>query len=554
MNILDAITGMTGQQRTAALRDLGRSAEYYVPPELRGILGLAAEMTPSETLSRAGAAGREMTAPGRTPMQRLGSAGQMLSETAAVAAPAAVAGRAAMPAAQAVQEAFMGFSVPARAAGQAVVARANQPGPVPTMYSNPVGRPRAEKVGSDYFEPPMQNAGRAKDPAMSTQYSVTKHKIAPYEWQTSAQDLNWWEQPQLISPEKDQGKTMFMLAGDRTAGDTKITGLTNLKFRRPVMLRAGGDYMDSGDTWGSHRGVMVPKQNVFEQYDPNTIKAGYMPMGERSGDFSKHQGEMVSEALYSSPMPSKVVKKIDDNLRKIVSADRKKAYDREVKRLGKENAKREAKGLEPLPMPMPEMDLSDVPSVSSEDFRWWLHEQSAEGIAKPFIAMLDTSPIKALEGMPDIGEIRFAATSPDLVNAPAYSGGYRMSSPDIERGLLPSEHPSYDTKIARRPGTKSETFGTSVPVSIFARDTALPRLAETMRQSGFDPLKNMQEVKDYLLPKDQRVFTMNPKTKQVMDQQWVDETSRYIELEKMLGKPYANEYAQGLLLDYLRKR
>jgi GNAT superfamily N-acetyltransferase len=140
VNILDAITGMTGQQRTAALRDLGRSAEYYVPPELRGILGFAAEMTPSETLSRAGAAGREMMAPGRTPMQRIGSAGQMLSETAAVAAPAAVAGRAAMPAAQAVQEAFMGFSVPARAVGDGLLARANQRGPVPTMYSNPVGR------------------------------------------------------------------------------------------------------------------------------------------------------------------------------------------------------------------------------------------------------------------------------------------------------------------------------------------------------------------------------------------------------------------------------
>ena len=437
-------------------------------------------------------------------------------------------------------------------AGLATTGALGTTAPAGAVTSGAARRPRAQKVGSDYFEPPMQNAGRAKDPAMTTEYSMTKHKIAPYEWQTSAQDLNWWEQPQLISPEKDQGKTMFMLAGDRTAGDTKITGLTNLQFRRPVMMRAGGDYMDSGDTWGSHRGVMVPKQNVFEQYDPNTIKAGYMPMGERSGDFSKHQGELVSEALYSSPMPSKVVKKIDDSLRKIVSADRKKAYDREVKRLGKENAKREAKGLEPLPMP--EMDLSDVPSVSSEQFRWWLHEQSAEGVAKPFIVMMDTAPMKALEGVPDIGEIRFAATSPDLVNAPAYSGGYRMSSPDIERGLLPSEHPSYDTKIARRPGTKSETFGTNIPVSIFARDTALPRLAENMRQAGFDPLKNMQEIKDYLLPKDQRVFTMNPKTKQAMDQQWVDETSRYIELEKMLGKPYANEYAQGLLLDYLRKR
>ena len=138
-SLLDAILGMSGQERTEALRQLGRDAEYYVPPELRGILGFAAEMTPSETLNRAGAAGREMTAPGRTPMQRVGSAGQMLSETAAVAAPAAVAGRAAMPAAQAVQEAFMGFSVPARAVGEGLLARATQPGPVPTMYSGPAG-------------------------------------------------------------------------------------------------------------------------------------------------------------------------------------------------------------------------------------------------------------------------------------------------------------------------------------------------------------------------------------------------------------------------------
>ena len=138
MNLLDRILGSTGQERTAALRDLGRRAEYYVPPELRGILGFAAEMTPTASLERAMQASGEMFAPGRTPMQRVGSAGQMLSETAGVVAPAAVARRAAMPAAQAVQEAFMGFSAPARAAGEGLLARANQRGPVPTMYSNPL--------------------------------------------------------------------------------------------------------------------------------------------------------------------------------------------------------------------------------------------------------------------------------------------------------------------------------------------------------------------------------------------------------------------------------
>lgn len=146
-NILDAITGMTGQERTAALRDLGRRAEYYVPPELRGILGFAAEMTPSETLNRAAVAGGEMLAPGRTPMQRVGSAGRMLSETAGVAAPIAAGPRAGMTAAQSLQEGLLGFSMAADDAGRRFVERMNQPGPVPTMYSNPVGRaatPRPE--------------------------------------------------------------------------------------------------------------------------------------------------------------------------------------------------------------------------------------------------------------------------------------------------------------------------------------------------------------------------------------------------------------------------
>lgn len=140
VNLLDRILGSTGQERTAALRDLGRRAEYYVPPELRGILGFAAEMTPSETLNRAAVAGGEMLAPGRTPMQRVGSAGRMLSETAGVAAPIAVGPRAGMTAAQSLQEGLLGFSMAADDAGRRFVERMTQPGPVPTMYSNPVGR------------------------------------------------------------------------------------------------------------------------------------------------------------------------------------------------------------------------------------------------------------------------------------------------------------------------------------------------------------------------------------------------------------------------------
>jgi len=168
--ILDFFSPESGQRRRAALDQLGRSAEYYVPPELRQLLGFAAEMTPTATIDRAAQAGGQMLAPDRTPMQRVGDFGGMLSETAGVAAPMAVAGRAGMPVAQAVQEGLLGFSMGADDVGRKFVERMNQPGPVPTMYSNPVmGAPSttsrslnpAEQMAKDILD--LRAAGRADE-------------------------------------------------------------------------------------------------------------------------------------------------------------------------------------------------------------------------------------------------------------------------------------------------------------------------------------------------------------------------------------------------------
>lgn len=137
--LLDFFSPEAGQRRTAALGGLVDRAEYYVPPELRSILGFAGEMSPVAGLQRAGQASERMLDPSRTGGQRFGDLGEMLSETAGVAAPMAVAGRAGMPIAQAMQEGLLGFSAGADDVGRRVLDRLNQPGPVPTMYSNPLG-------------------------------------------------------------------------------------------------------------------------------------------------------------------------------------------------------------------------------------------------------------------------------------------------------------------------------------------------------------------------------------------------------------------------------
>jgi hypothetical protein len=351
---------------------------------------------------------------------------------------------------------------------------------------------------------------------------------------------------------------MYFATGDRTSGGWEVTGLTDVPFRRPVMMEAGPEYMDElGQAWASHRNVLLPKAKVLSKLDPDSFKLSYLPMSLQSGDFAKHQGELLAEALYSAPLPSKTVAIVDDIVNGLVQKNIEKDYASEVKRIERENVKRAKKGEPPLPVPEISGGNMSVPSVTSEVFRDWLKSQPTEAIQKPLIAALDKSPIKALEGMFDVGEVRFAATNPDLVNVKDYTGGYRISSPDMqqgEMGLLPSDHSSYNTRFAAREGTTSETLGSNIPPSIYMRDAVLPRLKEGALKSGFNPLANDHSLlRDYLLPADQRVFMMNPNTKQPMDQQWVDETSTFRELEQNLGPNYAKGYARGLILDYLRR-
>ena len=119
MGILDFLSREAGQRRRRALEEAAARAGRYIPPNLRPLSGFLADMTPTASLERAGQSSQRMLSPNRTPSQRVGDLGAMLSDTAAVAAPALVAGRAAMPAAQALQEGLLGVSVPARAAGGA---------------------------------------------------------------------------------------------------------------------------------------------------------------------------------------------------------------------------------------------------------------------------------------------------------------------------------------------------------------------------------------------------------------------------------------------------
>jgi hypothetical protein len=362
-------------------------------------------------------------------------------------------------------------------------------------------------LGSDYFAPANPNAGRSKDPAMFSPYSATKHTVAPNEFEVYGTDLGGLMSPNVVSPSEIQKiyDRIYFATGDRTSANRAIEQINDLILRVPGVTYGGPEYMDLLRAWASEPTAMAAKANALQEV-PEGVRSllAYMPMGERSGDFSKHMSDVYGAAtkvkMAGNAAPS--------------SADVTKINDLISKKFPK---------------------LKDVPSVASDQFADWLSGQKGGTRAK-IIKAFDGADFKAL-GMPDVSAVRFAVTNPDLVKSDALSVGYRMSEPDASGGIVRSkEHPSYGAYLPMAEGTQNMTLGYELPWWIGARDTALQKIAP----GG----------KTYALPKDIKSYMGNPRIYQNIDQQWVDEASSYGDLLASEGKKAADDYARNLLSDY----
>lgn len=96
-----------GPERRAALEN---ALAYYIPPELRGWLGLANELNPVVSMERAGGSARAVADPNVQGWDKVAAVGDTVSNMANALAPVVLGSSGAVPAANAVEEALMGFS------------------------------------------------------------------------------------------------------------------------------------------------------------------------------------------------------------------------------------------------------------------------------------------------------------------------------------------------------------------------------------------------------------------------------------------------------------
>ena len=449
-------------------------------------IGLMADSTPSAAVDRAGQDAMVAFGPETSGWGRVTAIGDMLSELAggAAAVPGiGAAGRFAGDVVDAAAPSVRGLldEVPEFVADESGAFRLRTPGPFTVR-------------GNEFFDQP-HGIARKKDPALYTPFSGIKHTTPPVNYEVSGQILPTLTDPTEIDPSVLKGKTLYFPTGDRTSNQRVIESVNGINLPSPVTTYGGPEYKDYQGSWASERTALRARENALKEAvaaNEEPVLA-YMPMGERSGDFSKHMAETYG-GMVDGQMSGQNTRTGLDSI--IPEKFRKAGY----------------------------------PGIASGEFSQWLAKLDG-GKRAAFVKFLDSAGPQGL-GMPDVGAARFAVTNPDLVKSDALGVGYRFSVPDMEKGLLfTKEHPSYGAKLERAPGTQSQTLGFEVPWWIGARYTAASKVSK----------------KGYALPKDIKSYMGNPRLKQTVDDQWVEEVSTYGDMLRGEGEGAAQRYARGLL-------
>jgi len=306
-----------------------------------------------------------------------------------------------------------------------------------------------------------------------------------------------------------QGKTIIPIVGDRTSRDVIITGIGDLDFDKPVRTFGGVQFMDDPNQgWAS----MMEAMKSFNKKVETVEEMGGKPvgmtttMGERGGDFSLDTANVIIESL-------KVKKNTKKNLNEMTKIIKNQQY-----RKGEKTSQPFVKA----------PNLNNI-----DEFSKYLKEMPGTSRAL-LVKTLDKDALQKA-GAPDIGQIRLALTNPGLYAEDWLGMGARFVDLDPKRGVLPSKHPSYDSQLMKASDAETYTFGTTIPHTIMLRKIMEER-RKASKYGNFKP-----QSPDY------KTLEMSPSNIEVVDQQLIDEASKYLEIKRTLGDEEAYKYAQSLI-------
>jgi hypothetical protein len=372
--------------------------------------------------------------------------------------------------------------------------------------------PKFEITGDDILGA-LGNRTRAidmyKDNALPFQRGYTKLVRDPLKDLSIRGQVGALQQSPTLATDASmlQGKTIVPIVGDRTSRDVIITGIDDLEFENPVRTFGGIQFMDDpGQGWASMQSVLSKINDKLETVEQMGGKPVGMTttMSERGGDFSLDTANLIIESLRAKPNTKKNLNEMTKRIKNFTYTVKKNTYQ----------------------------PFKDVPNLNNiDEFANYFRNLPGTSRVK-LVERFDTDDLQKL-GAPNLGKIRIAVSNPGLLDADQLGMGARFT--DLQSGMSKSTHPSYDTKVMKAPDAEVFTFGTTIPKTIMLREPMAKVRAEGKGLGGFASM-----------PADLRKLQMNLPV-QPVDQQLIDEASKFLEIQRTLGDEEAYKYAQSLI-------
>ena len=323
---------------------------------------------------------------------------------------------------------------------------------------------------------------KSKTSAFYHPASRLKFDRPPADIQVDVRPMNTLAPAKTIDIADIMGEVAVPAYGDRTITDAMIHGINGEQFLTPTHAQGGVDFMRKlGGTagWASEPSAMATKakfvQAIGQKYDKEPILT-YTAMGAQAGDFSRHMADAVMQQLRPSMhnmIDPRVVKKYDAFVRDKIDPK--------------------------------------WPGILSPKTQPYLANDMTGSDRRLLWQELDKKKYRDA-GFPSIGPIRLAITDPRLANVDPFATGLGMSKVDLSAPLVETAPELHSTYRSRMPANYIGGLLDSVPGNLVWRDFFNARRASGAGQAS-----------------DQRSFMMNPSVNQVVDQQMVDEVSKYLE-------------------------
>tara|TARA_R110000764_G_scaffold194167_1_gene279486 strand:+ start:35 stop:1981 length:1947 start_codon:yes stop_codon:yes gene_type:complete len=326
-------------------------------------------------------------------------------------------------------------------------------------------------------------------------------------------------------------RDVMAIVGDQTGRHT-VTGVMGEALPEPVESLAGFQYIDvPGQGYAGAQSATSSKLNAAANaQDPYYMS---LMMGEKSGDFSRHEGNIFGQMFRTAPISKGDTPKIDAAIRSIGVPKVVKVLDDAGNVVKKANGDPKTRSVTTYPF----TDFSSVENPTAVlDYINALPTGTQRAY---FLKGMDKHGLQKM-GVPRVSDARLAAADETQIGMDWGTVGYRGFTPDVERGLHPTtsaQSTTYDTGIGKVGRADTYLDGSrGIPANLLYRD-----LAEAQRAKGTGGGLLMNSA-------DYKVYEASPaKAMQRIDNMAVETIDTFLEIERRHGREAALQYGGSLL-------